>query len=110
MKLLLDQNLSFRLVALLEADFPGTTHLQVIGMSRASDELIWDYAALHGFAVLTKDNDFHHRSLLLGAPPKIVHLRIGNLSTKSIHGILKNKGTVITNFLQNTDESLLILE
>ena len=37
MKLLLDENLSRRVAALLDASFPGTTHVVLVGLERADD-------------------------------------------------------------------------
>lgn len=41
-------------------------------MDRSSDTEVWNYAAEHGCTIVSKDADFHQRSLLLGAPPKVV--------------------------------------
>lgn len=39
MKLLLDENISFRLVAPLQASFPGSSHVGAEGLERATDVL-----------------------------------------------------------------------
>ncbi|MBE0645509.1 MAG: DUF5615 family PIN-like protein [Bacteroidetes bacterium] len=109
MKLLLDQNLGFRLVASLDVTFPGTSHVRILGMESASDDEIWGYAAANGYAILTKDSDFHHKSLLLGAPPKVIHLRTGNCSTNTILGLFEQSGAIISAFLVDMEESLLLL-
>jgi len=70
-KLLLDQNLSPRLVAPLAELFPGTTHVRDAGLERASDRSVWEYARLHHYCILSKDADFHQLSFLYGAPPKV---------------------------------------
>ena len=77
MKLLFDANLAPRLVALLKDVFPGSLHVRRIGALGMPDADIWDYARKHGFVIVSKDNDFYHMSMLLGAPPKVVWLRIG---------------------------------
>jgi predicted nuclease of predicted toxin-antitoxin system len=43
-KLLLDQNLSRRLVAELLDHFPGTTHVTEVKLALASDKEVWEYA------------------------------------------------------------------
>ncbi len=48
MKLLLDQNLSYRLLARLEGMFPGSTQVHRLGMEHADDELIWRLAKQEG--------------------------------------------------------------
>jgi predicted nuclease of predicted toxin-antitoxin system len=70
-KLLLDQNLSPRLVRSLAATYPGTSHVREVGLHAVDDETIWAYAAEHGFVIVSKDADFHQRSFVLGPPPKV---------------------------------------
>jgi len=44
MKLLYDQNLSHRLVALLSDLFPDSEHVRNVGLQEADDRQIWEYA------------------------------------------------------------------
>jgi predicted nuclease of predicted toxin-antitoxin system len=76
-KLLLDANISQRLVPFLDDTFPGTSHVALVQLERASDQLIWDYAKSHDFVIVTKDADFEELSVLYGAPPHVVWLRGG---------------------------------
>lgn len=55
MKLLLDENLSRRLVPFLQAAYPGSTQVALEGLERASDLGIWQYAKAHDFVIVTKD-------------------------------------------------------
>jgi len=50
MKLLLDQNLSRRLLGMLAAEYPKTEHVLLIGMAKDKDTDIWDFAAKNGYA------------------------------------------------------------
>jgi predicted nuclease of predicted toxin-antitoxin system len=88
-KLLLDQNLSPRLARTLVAVYPGTTHVRDAGLAAADDDTVWAYAAEHEYVIVSKDADFHHRSFLLGHPPKVVWIRRGNCSTSEIEEILR---------------------
>lgn len=74
MKLLLDQNLSDRIPAQVSRSFPGSVHLKIQGLDRASDEVVWEHARENGFTILTKDWDFLQMSLVRGFPPKVVFL------------------------------------
>lgn len=65
MKLLLDENLSRRLVPFLQSAFPGSTQVALAGLERADDRAIWQYAREHDFVIVTKDADFYDLSLLL---------------------------------------------
>lgn len=81
MRLLFDQNLSPRLVDLLSDIYPGSTHVQAVALDRASDEEVWNHARQNRLIIVTKDTDFHERSVLMGAPPKVVWVRRGNSVT-----------------------------
>jgi predicted nuclease of predicted toxin-antitoxin system len=58
MKLLFDQNLSYRLVPALESMYPGSVHIREVGLAMADDETVWNYARQHEFAIVSKDMDF----------------------------------------------------
>lgn len=90
MKLLIDQNLSYRLVKPLQSLFPGTEQLKRVGLTDSKDNHIWEYARQHGFVVLTQDEDFQELSLLRGSPPKILLLRTGNLPSRQVVALLTN--------------------
>ncbi|MDQ2696162.1 MAG: DUF5615 family PIN-like protein [Pseudomonadota bacterium] len=108
MKLLLDQNLSRRLVAVLEPAYPGTTQAALLGLERASDLEIWQYARDNGFVIVTKDSDFHELSLLHGAPPKVVWLQCGNQPRQRIAQLLLGQRESIEALL--ADEATAFIE
>lgn len=68
MKLLLDQNLSWRLVEQLRDTYPDTEHIKLALSTSADDRAIWEYAHANGFTIVSKDDDFVQRSLLNGHP------------------------------------------
>ena len=88
MKLLLDENLSHRLLSAIQAYFPGSTHVRDVGLQRADDATIWAFAQEHGFMILSKDADFHQRSFVGGQPAKVVWLRVGNCTTGQVAATL----------------------
>ncbi len=47
MKLVFDENLSCHLVDLLADCYPGSCHVRTVGLERADDTAVWDYAAGH---------------------------------------------------------------
>jgi predicted nuclease of predicted toxin-antitoxin system len=79
-KLLLDENLSRRLVPFLQDAFPGTSQVALLGMEQAADRQIWQYAEDNDFVIVTSDADFEELSLLMGAPPHVIRLKGTNLS------------------------------
>ena len=84
MKLLFDHNLSYKLVGRLADLFPDSEHVRNVNLHEADDRTVWEYARANGFAIVSKDEDFHQLSFLYGAPPKVVWVRLGNCTTADI--------------------------
>ena len=80
MKLLLDENLSRRLVPDLQSHFPGTSQVSLLGLERASDRALCDFAQREGFVLVSKDIDFLRLLPERGYQPRLVHLALGNVS------------------------------
>jgi len=108
-RLLFDQNLSFRLVARLADLFPESVHVRHVGLERGDDQAVWDYAAAHGLVIVSKDSDFHQRSFLLGPPPKVIWVRLANCSTAEIERLLRTRFPEIRSFLEDRDAAFLAL-
>ena len=109
MKLLVDHNLSFRLVQAVQDLYPGSIHVRDVGLREALDEDVWDYARRCGFAIVSKDADFHQRSLVLGAPPKVVWIALGNCSTDEVVTLLRQRHHELVVFEGNTEAAFLAL-
>lgn len=108
MKLLLDQNLSPRLVRRLADLYPDSTHVTEVGLDRSLDRDVWTYARQHDYLIVTKDVDFSEFSLLQGFPPKVIWIRRGNCSTQDIETILRENLDSIKAMAE--DENTGILE
>jgi len=108
-KLLLDENLSRRLVARLRDTYPGITHVEEVDLAGAADRVIWEHAGAHEFAIVSKDNDFRQRSVLLGAPPKVIWLSVGNAGTDEIADWLLREFSRIDEFLHDPEAALLVV-
>jgi predicted nuclease of predicted toxin-antitoxin system len=109
MKLLFDQNLSPRLTRLLADIYPESIHVREIGLRDADDLVIWQYAKAQGFVIVSKDSDFQQRSLLHGAPPKFIWLRVGNCTVKAIESLLRRYSAAIHTFDLDDSKSHLML-
>lgn len=109
MKLLFDQNLSYRLVHTLREIYPDSQHVRDIGLGEAADEAVWLYAAREGFTLISKDADFHQRSFLFGHPPKVVWIRCGNCSTATIEQLLRLHHPDLIQFAANPEGAFLII-
>jgi predicted nuclease of predicted toxin-antitoxin system len=110
MKLLFDANLSPRLAASLSDLYPGSTHVFDQGDIAADDATIWRIAGRDGYSIATKDTDFLELSLLRGAPPKVVLLRIGNVTTATIEQLLRLRADRLRQFAADPDEAVLIID
>ena len=110
MKLLLDENLSDRIISRIVDLFPGSTHIKAVGLREANDFVVWEWAKQHGFTIASKDTDFHQRAIVFGHPPKFIWLRVGNCQTSLITDLLRSRYPVIRQFIQSETESLLVLE
>jgi predicted nuclease of predicted toxin-antitoxin system len=64
-KLLLDENLSDRIIFRIGDLFPGSMHVKTVGLSDADDDVVWEWAKQHGFTIASKDTDFHQGLLCL---------------------------------------------
>src|SRR3989344_3779036 len=109
MKLLLDQNISFKLLRDLAPLFPESNHVRLLGFEHENDELIWDYAQENNFAIVTQDSDFYDRSIIYGHPPKIIWIKSGNISTSYIRNMLIQKAKLIIEFEKDPEVSCLEL-
>ena len=83
--LLIDENLSWRMVRDLEPHFPGCMHVNSTELSVPTKDVeIWKYANKQGLIILTIDEDFMHLLMQLGFPPKIILLKFGNQLREAI--------------------------
>jgi len=98
MRLLFDENLSFRLCELLLDTFPGSQHVRRAGLERADDLTVWRYAKTHDYALVTLDADFAELAALFGAPPKVIWLRSGNRPTAEVATLLRQHRQAIEAF------------
>ena len=109
MKLLFDQNLPRSLVHSCEESFPGSEHVMTLGLSTATDRKIYEYARDEGYTIVSKDSDFRQLSFVLGAPPKVIWLRVGNCSVPELRESLTNYTARILKF-ESEPESFLIID
>jgi predicted nuclease of predicted toxin-antitoxin system len=107
MRLLLDQNLSFKLCRLLVDVFPGSTHVGALGLARADDRAVWDHAKANGFVLVSHDADFAELAAFEGPPPKVIWLRTGNQPTASIEVLLRRHAGAIATFGDDPEAACL---
>ena len=109
MKLLFDANRSPKLVYRLAELFPDSVHVFDTGLARfTTDETIWEYAAEHGFTIVTADADFVDLASSRGAPPKVVRLENCNYRTSQVEDLLRRHAVRIAELEQSSRSTLII--
>ena len=53
-----------------------------------TDLEIWNYAKLNHLTIITKDSDFSTKMIMQTHPPKVIHVRLGNVKMRQFHDIL----------------------
>lgn len=109
MRLLLDQNLSPRLIPALADLYPGSLHVREVELASADDAAVWRYALEQGLTIVSKDADFHERSFVLGQPPKVVWIRRGNCSTEEVLTLLRGEVQAVLRFETDPEATFLAL-
>jgi predicted nuclease of predicted toxin-antitoxin system len=110
MKLLLDNNLSPRLVQQLTDIFPGSSHVALLGLDRASDPVVWHVAKEQGYTLVSKDADFNELLTVKGFPPKVIWIRLGNCTTAEVANAIRTHNAAILTFGQDNSIGLLEIQ
>lgn len=83
-KYLIDANLPYFFGLWNSSDY---IHLKDLNDSW-KDNQIWEYAKDNDLIIISKDADFSLKVLYKGAPPKVIHLKFGNLRMKDFHALI----------------------
>jgi predicted nuclease of predicted toxin-antitoxin system len=105
MKLLFDQNLSFKLCHRLADLFPESNQIRLLGLAEAPDGTIWEYAKTNNFILVSQDADFADMAGLYGPPPKLIWLRCGNQTTGVVESRLRNHAEALAAFEHDESEA-----
>ncbi len=109
MKLLLDENLSRRLVPRIADLFPGSAHVSSAALVQTPDLAVWEYAKSNDFSIVTADGDFYELATTLGPPPKVIWLRGCDYPTAVAEGLIRDQSIRIAEFLEEPERAVLIL-
>lgn len=104
MTLLIDQNLSPKLVNRLVDLFPGSKHVQSVRLDCANDEQVWEHARLNG-----KDEDYNILSVMRGSPPKVSWLQLGNCTTVQVETVFRARFADVEAFEQDPSVGTLVM-
>ena len=103
MKLLFDQNISFRIISKISPNFPEAKQVIQLGIENYSDLEIWKFAKENEYIIITFDVDFYDLTNLQGFPPKIICLRFGNKQTDFIAHKINSKHLLIKDFINSRE-------
>lgn len=103
MKLLLDQNISYRVVKNISGVYPNVRHVSSLGLLNEEDLLIWNFAKDEDYTIVTFDSDFYELQLTKGFPPKIIWLRFGNSTKSALTNFFLDRRETIEMFLRDKE-------
>jgi predicted nuclease of predicted toxin-antitoxin system len=83
-RFLIDVNLPYRF-ALWSGD--DCLHMRDIGEDW-TDTRIWQYARERDLIIVSKDTDFSDRIMVSLPPPRVIHIRVGNLKMRDFHALM----------------------
>lgn len=107
MKILLDENVSYRIIKKIKHLFDDCKHVNEVGLIAEHDNDIWAFAQKHQYTILTFDADYQELSVLKGFPPKIIWLNTGNVRTEKLSALLIENIIQIENFHANENAGCL---
>ena len=108
MKLLLDENLSRRIIPFIQQAYPGSSQVALLGLESASDQQVWDFAKQNDYVIVSKDSDFYDLGLLQGTPPQVIWIKSGNSNKTAITQLLLSNQARICSLL--LEENLACVE
>jgi predicted nuclease of predicted toxin-antitoxin system len=109
LNLLLDENLSPRLVNRLKLLLPDLAHVRDFGLKQAGDREIWKWAKSNNYAIVTTDADFVALAQRFGSPPKLIHIEECDFPLRVIEDLLRRSAIRISEFGKDPDRGLLVL-
>ena len=94
MRLLFDQNISYRVVKQLKTTLPDS---------------IGEYARREDYVVVTFDKDIPLIGSVKGFPPKIIWLRTGNIKNQVIIDLFTNRREEFIQFINRQNKGCLLV-
>lgn len=109
MKLLLDENLSRRIVPALHVRFPGSSQVALLGLEGSTDAQLCDFAVAGGFVICSKDDDFQRLVAARAYRPQLVRIAMANVGNESILAALLSGADAIEAALADPATGIVVL-
>ena len=85
-KYLIDVNLPNRFSVWASEEYEHVIHLN----DEMKDSEIWSYAKENNLTIVTKDTDFSDLAIMNTPPPRVIHIKIGNMKMKAFHQLISH--------------------
>jgi predicted nuclease of predicted toxin-antitoxin system len=85
-KFLIDVNLPFHISIWNSSEYIHQKNID----DKWKDAEIWQYAKDRNLTIITKDIDFSNQILFHNPPPKVIHIRYGNMKMKPFNEAISN--------------------
>ena len=109
MRILLDQNLSPKLIRKLADILPGLESVYEHELIGASDPVIFEWARKLDFsALVSTDRDFVHLAERVGPPPKVIRIERCDFSSLVIERLIRREAMRIHDFLESPRAVLIV--
>ena len=106
---MLDEHLSRRIVLALQARWPGSSQVTLLGLERATDAQLCACAAEPDYVICSKDDDFHRLVAARGYRPKLVRVSLGNATNGQILNALLDRADGIEAALAEAGTGVVVL-
>jgi predicted nuclease of predicted toxin-antitoxin system len=84
MQYLIDANLPYRFEF-----WRGSAYTHVFDLDDTwTDSKIWNHAREKDCVIVSKDADFSDRIILAEPPPRVIHIRVGNMKIREFHDFI----------------------
>lgn len=102
MKLLFDQNISFRLIRKITDLFPDSKQVRELSLENSTDIEIFNYAKKFGFTIVTFDSDFFDLYAYFAQCEHLISLQ----SEQSLSSLKKNVSKPLISLIMSLKSSL----
>jgi predicted nuclease of predicted toxin-antitoxin system len=89
MKLLIDQNISKRIIDSIIDIFPGSMHIKDVQLSDYSDLEVWNYALKNNLILVSTDPEVFDRCVLSSNSPKTLYVVSETITTNKMEWALR---------------------
>jgi predicted nuclease of predicted toxin-antitoxin system len=110
MRLLFDQNISFRLLKKISDLYPDAKQVRELSFENATDLEIFEFAIKNNYTIVTFDSDFCDLNSLKDFPTRIIWLRTGNTTTDHLASVFKKRYELISSFMNEDNGCLEIAD